>query len=289
MTHSFPIDVYLLLVAVGLFAGVFGGLLGIGGSLIMIPALTELLGPDQHLYQAAAMIVNFFVVVPAVVQHRRQGTIERSTVVQLVPLAALAVILGVLASEAPFFKERNEPYLRLLFGLFLFADSIVEFRRLFVKQPSERLGLEPPPAGDRPQRARWRFTAAVALPTGFIGGLLGVGGGVLAVPLQRRFLRVPIRSAIANSASMIIATSLIGATVKNYAYVSAHDASLRSFVLAGVLIPTAILGSMMGSRLMYRLPVRAIRTLFCILFAVVAIRFVFGAIESIQTTALAMT
>lgn len=286
MTHGFPIGEYLLLVGIGLFAGAFGGMLGIGGSLIMIPAMTELLGPDQHLYQAAAMIVNFFVVVPAVVQHRRQDTIEPATVAQLVPMAAVAVILGVLASEASFFQGRHEPYLRLLFGLFLFAESIVEFRRLFLTRHSERLDPERVSAEDRPPRARWRFTAAVALPTGFIGGLLGVGGGVLAVPLQRRFLRVPIRSAIANSATMIIATSLIGATVKNYAYVSTHAHSLRSFVLAAVLIPTAILGSMLGSRLTYRLPVRAIRALFCMLFAVVAVRFILGAIESLKTAAI---
>ncbi|MCH9003289.1 MAG: TSUP family transporter, partial [Planctomycetes bacterium] len=61
---------------IGLFTGVVGGLLGVGGSIVMIPAMTEVIGPDQHLYQAAAMIVNFFVVVPAVYQHRKAGAID---------------------------------------------------------------------------------------------------------------------------------------------------------------------------------------------------------------------
>ena len=74
-------------------------MLGVGGSLIMILALTELLGPDQHLYQSAAMIVNFFVVVPAVIQHRRAKVIELTTVMRLIPLAFAAVIVGVMMSE----------------------------------------------------------------------------------------------------------------------------------------------------------------------------------------------
>ncbi len=39
--------------------GLFGGLLGLGGSTIMIPALVMVFGENQHLYQAAAMICNF--------------------------------------------------------------------------------------------------------------------------------------------------------------------------------------------------------------------------------------
>ena len=54
------------LVVIGLLTGVVGGMLGVGGSIVLIPAMTEVLGPNQHLFQATAMIVNFFVVVPAV-------------------------------------------------------------------------------------------------------------------------------------------------------------------------------------------------------------------------------
>ena len=61
------------LIIIGLFAGLLGGMLGVGGSIVILPALTEVLGPNQHTYQAAAMVVNFFVVMPAVWQHRRAG------------------------------------------------------------------------------------------------------------------------------------------------------------------------------------------------------------------------
>ena len=88
---------------IGLLCGLTGGLLGIGGSIVMIPAVTELLGPDQHLYQAAAMILTFFVATPAVLQHARAGAIQAATVRRIIPPALVAVVAGVALSELPLF------------------------------------------------------------------------------------------------------------------------------------------------------------------------------------------
>ncbi|UCF33200.1 MAG: sulfite exporter TauE/SafE family protein [Phycisphaerales bacterium] len=259
-----------VLALIGLFAGLIGGLLGIGGSIIMIPAMTEVLGPDQHLYQAAAMIVNFFVVVPAVIQHVRARAIAWGTVARLLPIGAAAVIGGVAISELRFFAGSGEAYLRGLFGLFLLLISVSDLYRLFRSEPAAS-------CEESVRRPGWRFAAAIAVPAGLVAGLLGVGGGILAVPLQRRFLAVPIRQAIANSAALIIATSLIGATCKNYAYVVHHEGSLRSFGLAAVLIPTAAVGSWIGSRLTHTLPRRTVRTAFLIVLLVAAVRLIYHA------------
>lgn len=278
------------LVATGLFAGWVGGLLGVGGSIILIPAMTELLGPDQHLYQAAAMIVNFFVVVPAVFRHIRAEAVDRAKVMRLVPVAAVAVVVGVGMSEAPLFRAEGEVWLRGLFGLFLFCFAGADLLGLLRRGRSEPA---PPSAGPAVQGSavpmRWRVALLVAVPTGMIAGLLGVGGGVLAVPLQRRFLRIPMRAAIANSAAVIVATSLIGATAKNYAYMVDHAYSLRSFGLAAVLIPTAILGSLAGSKLTHRAPVAVVKTAFLVLLLVAAVRLTYKAARALPPSATALT
>src|SRR2546421_36480 len=128
---------FVWLALIGLVAGASGGLLGIGGSTVMIPGLVLVFGATpgdrQHLYQAAAMIVNFFVVAPAVLRHHQ---------------------------------------------------------------------------------ARAKIVGLVGLPAGLAGGLLGVGGGLVAVPAQQVFLRVPLANAIANSASTILWSSVIGAALK---------------------------------------------------------------------------
>ena len=65
-----------VLMCIGLVAGLLGGLLGIGGGVVMIPAIALLLGRDIHLAQAASMNVIFFVAAPAVVRHWRAGAVS---------------------------------------------------------------------------------------------------------------------------------------------------------------------------------------------------------------------
>lgn len=281
------------LIIIGVVAGGIGGLIGIGGSLIMIPALTEVLGPDQHRYQAAAMIVNFFVVVPAVVQHRRARAIQPRTVVRLIPLATVGVIGGVLISELPVFRDFGEAYLRLIFGMFLLVVSVTDLARVARSARADRLARL---GGEHDARTRsdideteekgetdhWSSAAAVAVPTGLLAGMLGVGGGMLAVPLQRKFLRVPMRSAIANSATIIIVTSIVGAALKNIAYARIHGSASESLTLAAALIPTAIVGSYIGSGLTHKLPVRAIKAVFLVLLTITAVRITRGALTDIQ-------
>lgn len=272
------------LIAIGLAAGLSGGLLGIGGSLVIIPALTELLGHDQHLYQSAAMIVNFFVAIPAVNQHRRVGAVEPATVRRIIPIGVSAVVVGVLVSESSLFAGRYEIYLCGLFGLFLFCVSGLEFRGVPRRNNAPAPALnETPDKPKKDSRMSWRAAAAVAVPTGFVAGLLGVGGGMLAVPLQRHFLNIPLRTAIANSSAIIIATSLVGAVVKNHNYLIEHDHSLRSFALAAMLIPSAMLGSMVGSRLTHRLPIRHLKTVFLLFLLLAAMHLTYLAACSVLT------
>lgn len=266
----------LMLLGVGLIAGVAGGLFGIGGSVVMIPAMTWLLGADQHLYQAAAMIVNFFLVLPAVQQHARAGAIDRGVLGRLIPPALGAMVLGVMLSELPYFKGDGEATLRLLFGVFVLACAGIEALRL-VRPPASAAASE---AADR---LTWPRAVLVAVPTGVIGGLLGVGGGVVAVPMQRRFLGMRLTTAIANSSATIAATSLVGAFVKNWAVHADGAAHARSpFLLAALLIPTAMIGSFYGARLVHRLPRRKLAMGFIALLVYVAGRMILGAAQTLS-------
>lgn len=250
---AFSLDL-LWLVPVGLVAGGLGGMLGIGGSILMIPAMMLLYGPDLHVYQGAAMIVNFFVVVPATLHHIRHGAVMPEIVRVTIPTAAATVLLGVWVSESAWFRGPNEIHLSRLFGAFLWYEAAFNLRRAIV--PAGRWTREPGPAGPP---AAWRVAALVGLPTGFVGGLLGVGGGILAVPTQQLFLRVPVRHAIANSAATIICLSAIGAVFKNVMLARQGMSPARTLVLAGLLIPTAMIGGYLGAWLTHRMPLRFLR------------------------------
>lgn len=264
-------------------AGVAGGLFGIGGSIVMIPALTWLLGPDQHLYQAAAMIVNFFLVLPALVQHRRAKAIQGRLIRKLIPLALAAIVAGVALSEAPVFQGKGEAALRLLFGLFVMSCAGVEVLRL-VRPPGRPSPGETAPgasgAFDREGGGalNWPQAASIALPTGLIAGLLGVGGGVVAVPLQRRWLGLPLNIAVANSTATIASTAFVGAIVKNWALYVRHDAHTYSpFILAAMLTIPAMLGSYFAAPWTHRLPRARLMMLFIVLLVYVSARMIYDA------------
>ncbi len=272
MLNLFP------LVIVGLFVGLVGGMFGVGGGIILIPALTEVLGPNQHVYQSTAMMVNLFVAIPAAYQHHCMRAVEVATVLRIIPFAVVSVVAGVAVSELRFFAGEGEAYLRGIFGFFLFSCATYDVYRLLRRRKTDAAGDTTPPATNRP---KWGDVAAVALPTGFAAGLLGVGGGILAVPLQRRFLHTPIRTAIANSAAIIIATSFAGALVKNFAVMSEIEEPLDPLLLAMVLIPTAIVGSLVGSRFTHRVPERLVKAGFDLLLLLAAIRLTVSAVRSL--------
>lgn len=265
---SFDFWTLAALAGIGLAAGGVGGLIGIGGSIIMIPAMTEMLGEHQHLYQASAMVVNFFVGGPALIQHVRARAVMGPVVKRMLPLAAASVGIGVAASELSIFKDGGQAYLIMLFGFFVVLASLRNLTVLLGWGPRER--QEQFDAG----RDGWKVGLCAGIPTGLIGGLLGVGGGVIAVPLQNRVLGVPLRNAIANSAATIVVLSFLGAIAKNYALTMYHtEYTIRqSLTLAGVLIPTAILGSYFGGRLTHVLSLGLVRVVLVVFLGIAGVR-----------------
>ena len=96
---------------------------------------------------------------------------------------------------------------------------------------------------------------------GLLAGLMGIGGGSLAVPAQQIILRMPLRNAIATSAATIATVSWLGAILKN-AQLGANGSVARSLVLAACLAPTAMVGGYIGGHLTHSAPLRLIRAIF---------------------------
>jgi len=282
---------WLIPAIVGLAAGLVGGLLGVGGSIIIIPAMviylshaaTGYAGPTQHLLQAAAMICNVFVAAPSVLAHRRAGAIMPEVVVLLVPAAIGANLLGVALSNSPWFARGNGAYLAMILAAFLVYVAGYNAWRL--AEPSTEKGAKGTstscrngPPGASHKRCLSPFPVLlVGFLMGFAGGLLGIGGGAIGVPLQQVLLKIPLRRAIANSATTIVFSAALGAIMKN-ATLGEHGVAVAdSLRLAAMLIPMAIVGSYLGGRLTHRLPRKALRAAFIVFMLVIACRLFYDA------------
>ena len=228
------------LVALGLVAGTLGGLLGVGGSVVMIPGLTIILGRHQHTYQAAAMITNVAVSVPAALRHHTAGALRLSRLRWMMPTALLGVTLGVWLSNLPWFQGRDGGvWLGRLLAAFLAYVILVNLRKLM--GPKIRDDDHQPPAVVKP----WR-DAGVGSVTGVVAGLLGIGGGAVAVPLQHAWLGLPLRTCIANSSTLICITAAAGALYKNATLYTHDQPWQQSVAVALMLAPSCWLGGTSG-------------------------------------------
>ncbi len=254
----------LWLAVVGLAAGTAGGFMGIGGSIIMIPAMAFLFHDrswdNQHLYQASAMVVNFAVAVPAASQHRRAGAVPSEFVRLFVPATMVSIVAGVfisnlLASEG----------LRIVFAVFLVYVAAT-------------MGLRAWRGGSEDGSASARISAprvlAVGASTGVAGGVLGIGGGVVSVPLAHALCRLPLRQCIGASATAMVFSAPMGAAMKLWT-LGDHGASWRTAVVMGLaLAPTAMLGGHMGARMTHRAPLGSLRVALSLLLLVMAGRMI---------------
>ena len=251
---------YLYLAIIGLVAGISSGLLGVGGSIVIIPCLT-ILFPQQpyHQHAAAAMIVNSFASFLAAWRHYRVGYVQIAVVVRMLPAAVFGICLGVWLSNLKLFTTGHPEYLSRILAVFLIYVAVMNIRRLFSPvKPDDSVSPESSSAG-----SSWRALIP-GLMMGIPAGLLGIGGGFVAVPAQQLLLRTRLRNAIANSSSLIIFSAAVGAVYKNWTLSTSVESATvtESLRIAALLVPGAILGSYLGALLMHISPIRVIRTVF---------------------------
>lgn len=273
-TAQLSLPTFAALAGIGAAAGVLGGLLGIGGGLVMIPAMILLLGEHAfglgsiHLYKFAALITATVLSLPAASQHARARAVVRSLLPGILACAVLGVVVGTWAGAL--FAGDATHVLRRVFGVFMIvvvAGTAVSRRLASRFEPSAC-----------PTGARWlRSGALIGLPSGLMGGVLGIGGGVWAVPVQNLGLGIRLQSAIANSACMIVLLSATGAVGQAFVVHRMPSLSLLDgFLLAATLAPGALLGGWVGGGLTHRLPTMLLRRIFWILLIVVGVRLIVG-------------
>lgn len=256
-----------VIVFIGLIAGVLGGMLGVGGSIIMIPALTILLGRHQQLYQASAMIINVVVAVPAALRHRKAGAVMPDVLKWMLPAALVFVLVGVWLSNLSVFNgPEGGIWLGRILAAFLVYVIVLNVIRI-IKPTKGGETLDP----DRRQNPV--AAGSVGGIMGAIAGLLGIGGGAIAVPLQQVMLKLPLRNCIANSTVVICVSAGLGAIYKNltiHEHYPQGGALQTSLLIAAILAPTAFVGGRLGASLTHRLPTRQVRIVFVILMIVAA-------------------
>ena len=251
----------------GLAGGLGGGLFGIGGGLVIIPGLTMLSSASIKTFQVAALPVGVSVAGSSVVKHLRTKTVQWPWVRWALPAALVGSWIGsILAGRL------DARVLEILFGCFLAATALRESWVLW-------RGKEPD-AGAPIRTVAPIPVLALSLGTlmGVLSALLGIGGGILAVPWLRMLGGLPMRSTIATSSTLVLLTSIFATLTRVVPILRAEGtAGLQDeALLAACLLPGAVTGGYVGAALVHRLPVRKLAAGFIIVLVVLASRMFVG-------------
>jgi hypothetical protein len=266
---------------VGLLTGLLSGLVGIGGGVLMVPFLylfyahAEWAGVrlTPEVATLAAHATSLFVILPTSVlgawAFGRKGLVVWRAAVPIGIAAALAAVAAAQVAD-----QLDPRWLRLSFGVLLLFSG---WRLYRTPEPAEE-GADAP---ERPVHLSLAATTGVGAAMGVFSALLGVGGGVVGVPLLIHVVRVDLKRVAATSLAIVAATSLGGAV----AYMVDGPASpVRAgwsvgYVDGGValaLVAGTLLSVRWGTVLNRRLNPRTLAVVFALLFAVSGARLVLG-------------
>jgi uncharacterized membrane protein YfcA len=245
-----PVDIILFLLT-GFAAGTFGGLLGLGGATILVPALTLAFGLPVHMVVAVSLISNFFVSTTATIGYSRRGLVQWRTVLIMTLGSIAGVLIGtVIATRTP------ADLIKVLFGLFLLFLVLEAILRMGRKQK------RPDPHTEGTAIANVPGYSALGFLMGLLGALLGIGGGAVATPVQHTFFKLPLKNAIANSLATIIVSALMGA-VLYFIMGSGHLFSTEeALITAAAVVPGSVAGARFATHVEKRLPEHYIKFIF---------------------------
>ncbi|MEH6713907.1 MAG: sulfite exporter TauE/SafE family protein [Paraglaciecola polaris] len=176
----------MLLVSAGLI-GLSLGLLGAGGSILTVPALTLFLGLDEKSAITSSMIIIGMIAAVGSIRAYRNGALDKRIITSFgivsLPFAALGARLGIWMPP---------------------GSQTVLLVAIMAVVALKMLADKPPVPGKSP--SSWALLSAAAT-VGLITGVVGVGGGFLIVPALVIFAGANMQSAVSNSLLLIVINS----------------------------------------------------------------------------------
>jgi len=254
----------------GVFAGGLGGLLGLGGGIFLVPFLNLALGLP---FPAAAAISLTTVIATSssvsAARSKNQVINLRLGMLLEVATAAGSLLGGVTAQLVA------TTTLQRLFGLAVTAVALMTMARLnrrnVILDPTMDTGLLGGRFFENESRAVVSYRIKrlpLALVASFIAGnlssLLGIGGGIIKVPVLNAWCGMPLRAAAATSAFMIGVTATAGAVIYY-----GHGQLVP--VLAAAAVLGVQLGSWGGLHFGVHAPVKWLKVLMAFVLLVVAV------------------
>ena len=236
-------------IVIGLLAGLLSGSFGVGGGVIIVPGLVLLLHFTQRLSHGTSLLAIMPIAAAGVIGFGFHGSINIGYAFFLGIGSIVGAVLGtkLLSSISNEWLARIFSAILIITAIWLFVDIPVN---------SEELALTP---------ATVILLIAVGVLAGGIAGLLGVGGGIIVVPVL--ILVFGAAAPIAKGTSLLIA--LIAGTAGSWRNYRNHNIDIPVALKIGLAgIPTALIGAQLAMVMSDQVST----ILFAILLVITAVR-----------------
>ncbi len=271
------LDQSILLALCAMGASVFGSMLGLGGGVFIVPLFTLLLGVDPKIAIGASAVC---VVTNSVVGSRRHldnQYVNFRLSMLLQSTTAAGAIVGALIALA---VDGN--FLKAVLGLMLLYAAWSMIRGSKIAIPNIGDDTRDPlnlmynyQEGEQTVRyvpIRIRSGLSASGLAGVLSGMLGIGGGLIQVPVMNLLMKLPLRAAAGTSSFMVGMTSVATAAVF-YAN-DLIDPQVTAPAMVGVLA-----GSSFGSWLTKRVQVQQLISVFVVVMVALSISMILSAFE----------
>jgi uncharacterized protein len=225
---------------IGFLAGLFGGLVGLGGGVIMIPLMVGVLKVDQHRAHGTSLVALVFTGISGAVAYGMKGTVDVTAALVLATTAMVTARGG-----ARFAHSLPEWKLKRAFGGFLVFVSILLLTKPYLGHVQ---GME----------SGWPKIIVLLVTgvfSGFLSGMMGIGGGSIMVPAMVLLAGFEQHLAQGSSLLAMVPAGAVGA------YTHWKLDNVRTDFLTG-LIAGILIGTYLGGTLAHVLSEASLRVVF---------------------------
>jgi uncharacterized protein len=268
--RSFVSLEWVLLGFIGLFIGVFGTLIGAAGGFLLVPILLFMYpGETPATITSITLTVAFFNAFSGSVAY---GYLKRIDYRSGLIFSAAAVPGSIIGAVVTTFLNRGifqyvfGSVLLLISGYLLLSPernfmSKIAFDKLITRKLTDRHNNEYSYSFHMP------LGIGIAFVIGLIGGMLGIGGGIIHVPVMTQVLGFPIHIATATS-HFVVAITTLAAVISRFIAGEFTTGIIRALVLSA----GAVIGAQFGARLSHKVPGKLIIRLLAGGLVIVALR-----------------
>lgn len=263
-----PLEFYSYVLLVGMIAGVLAGLLGIGGGLVIVPALVVLLpgiGVDatvvMHVALGTSLASIVFTSLSSVLAHHRHGAVLWSVVRRMAFAIAIGAFAGAFLAD-----QMDTGVLKHVFAIFIVLVAIQLMMGWMARARASMPNIE--------------NQSLAGLVIGIVSSMVGIGGGTMTVPYLMWHgvnIRHAVATAAANGLPIAVAAST-GYLIAGFQAVGWQDWRIGYIDLSVlfVLVAGSVCMAPLGAKWAHRVNIRLLKRIFAVVLFVVAVKMFLG-------------